>query len=48
VVTVAPFWVGGVHAVNQRLDPAVEKLPRIANPQVLQVGPDVTLWGSLA
>ena len=48
VVTVAPFWVGGVHAVNQPLDPAAEKLPRIANPQVVQVGPDVTLWGALA
>lgn len=48
VVTVAPFWVGGVHAVNQPLHPSAEKLPRIANPHIVQVGPDVTLWGALA
>ncbi|MBI3960572.1 MAG: GTP cyclohydrolase II [Chloroflexi bacterium] len=48
VVTVAPFFVGGVHAVNQSLDPSAEKLPRIRDPQIVQVGPDVTLWGALA
>ena len=48
VVTVAPIFVGGVHAVNQSLDPFPEKLPRIVNPQVVQVGPDITLWGALA
>lgn len=48
VVTVAPFWVGGVHAVNQSISPSVEKYPRIADPHVVQVGPDVTLWGALA
>lgn len=48
VVTVAPFWVGGVHAVNQPLLPSAEIFPRIAAPQILQVGSDVTLWGALA
>lgn len=48
VVTVAPFWVGGVHAINRSLRSVSEDLPRIANPQVVQVGPDVTLWGALA
>ena len=48
VVTVAPFWVGGVHAVNQPLPPSGQKLPHIANPHIVQVGPDVTLWGALA
>ncbi|RLT38156.1 MAG: GTP cyclohydrolase II [Chloroflexi bacterium] len=48
VVTVAPIFVGGVHAVNQSLDPSPEKLPRITNPQIVQVGPDVTIWGALA
>ena len=44
VVTVAPVFVGGVHAVNRLLISS----PRIDNPQLLQVGPDMTLWGALA
>ncbi|MFZ1755610.1 MAG: GTP cyclohydrolase II [Caldilineaceae bacterium] len=48
VVTVAPFFVGGVHAVNPTATPSQTNLPRIDNPQVIQVGPDVTIWGALA
>lgn len=44
VVTVAPVFVGGVHALNRLLQPS----PRIDNPHIVQVGPDVTLWGALA
>jgi len=47
VVTIAPLFVGGVHAVNGLLHPSPNQLPRIDNPQILQVGPDVTLWGAL-
>jgi len=48
VVTVAPIFIGGVHAVNRLLQPSPDGLPRIHNPQVVQVGPDITLWGALA
>ncbi len=48
VVTVAPIFVGGVHAVNGPLHSSLDQLPRIHNPQVIPVGPDVTLWGALA
>lgn len=48
VVTVAPIFVGGVHAINRPLHPSSDELPRIDNPQVVRVGPDVTLWGALA
>ncbi len=44
VVTVAPVFVGGIHAINRLLHPA----PRLVNPQIVQVGPDATLWGALA
>lgn len=48
VVTIAPLFVGGLHAVNGALHNTGPTLPRIENPQLLQLGPDATLWGALA
>lgn len=47
VVTVAPVFVGGLHAVIRPLHTALTALPRLENPRVLPLGPDVTLWGAL-
>lgn len=47
VVTIAPIFVGGLHAVNGAIQTA-GALPRIENPQLLQLGPDAILWGALA
>jgi len=48
VVTIAPIFVGGVHAVNGLLHAPPAELPRIHAPQVILVGTDITLWGALA
>lgn len=45
VVTISPTYVGGYRAVQQPLDG--QALPHLRDPQALQVGPDVTLWGAL-
>lgn len=48
VVTIAPIFVGGIHAVNSLLHAPPAELPRIHNPQTISVGPDIALWGALA
>jgi len=48
VVTIAPIFVGGIHAVNGLLHAPPAELPRIHMPQTIHIGPDITLWGALA
>lgn len=47
VVTVAPIFVGGFHAVTGLLQPSPVDFPRLDNPQLLPLGPDAILWGAL-
>lgn len=49
VLTIAPFFVGGVKAVEQVFVDSRQKnrLPRLENPQIKMAGEDIVIWGKL-
>ncbi len=47
-VTVSPLLVGGLHALTNPLASTETALPRLRNPQWVQMGPDWVIWGELA
>ena len=47
-VTVSPLLVGGLHALTDPLASAETALPRLRDPQWVQMGPDGVIWGELA
>ena len=44
-VTVSPLLVGGLHALTDPLASTETALPRLRNPQWVQMGPDLVIWG---
>ena len=44
-VTVSPLLVGGLHALTNPLASTETALPRLRNPQWVQMGPDLVIWG---
>ena len=44
-VTVSPVLVGGLHALTNPLASTETALPRLRNPQWVQMGPDWVIWG---
>ena len=47
-VTISPLLVGGLHALIDPLASAETALPRLRDPQWVQMGPDAVIWGELA
>lgn len=45
VITIAPFWAGGVQVRGNFLQEG--GFPEIINPQMMQLGRDIVVWGSL-
>lgn len=45
VITIAPFWAGGVQVRGNFMQGG--SLPEIIMPQIIQLGRDVVIWGSL-
>lgn len=45
VITIAPFWAGGVQVRGNFLQEG--RLPEIIEPQMMQLGRDMVIWGSV-